>query len=197
MTGRGSHLTRYIDETWDPDAVTRMEWAQVPVDELDAVAAPIVLNVRRSVAPASAVESWRESANCLNVDPSLFYPDAGVRAGDVSAAHRRRIVWRVKVEGWSADDAAAEAGCSYRAARRWVARWEAGEELDARNGSERNEDASTEAAAKAVCAGCTVRAECLNSAIEHREHGGIWGGMGEIERKAEARRRRLAGRVAS
>lgn len=38
-------------------------------------------------------------------------------------------------------------------------------------------------AAKAVCAGCSVAAECLSLAIENGERFGIWGGLSERERR--------------
>lgn len=37
--------------------------------------------------------------------------------------------------------------------------------------------------AKAVCAGCLVRAECLAYALEEHIAFGIWGGMSERERR--------------
>jgi WhiB family transcriptional regulator, redox-sensing transcriptional regulator len=40
------------------------------------------------------------------------------------------------------------------------------------------------AAAKAVCAGCPVRENCLEFALEHGERHGTWGGMDEDERPA-------------
>ena len=40
------------------------------------------------------------------------------------------------------------------------------------------------AAAKRVCAGCEVRAECLQYALDHRERFGVWGGLSERERRA-------------
>jgi WhiB family redox-sensing transcriptional regulator len=40
-----------------------------------------------------------------------------------------------------------------------------------------------EARAKEICAGCIVRAECLDYAIRIREPHGIWGGLNEVERK--------------
>ena len=46
--------------------------------------------------------------------------------------------------------------------------------------------------AKAICAGCPVRVECLDFALAGRERFGIWGGLTEKERRAEARRRRQA-----
>jgi len=39
------------------------------------------------------------------------------------------------------------------------------------------------AAAKAVCAGCPVRVECLEGALERGERHGIWGGLSEYERR--------------
>jgi WhiB family redox-sensing transcriptional regulator len=43
--------------------------------------------------------------------------------------------------------------------------------------------------AKAVCAECPVRAECLNYALSRPEKYGVWGGLNEEERAAERRRR--------
>jgi WhiB family redox-sensing transcriptional regulator len=37
--------------------------------------------------------------------------------------------------------------------------------------------------AKRVCTGCTVRAECLESALTNDERFGIWGGLSERERR--------------
>ncbi len=45
--------------------------------------------------------------------------------------------------------------------------------------------------AKAVCARCAVRAECLDFAMASRQVHGVWGGLGEAE-LASLRRRRLA-----
>jgi WhiB family transcriptional regulator, redox-sensing transcriptional regulator len=42
------------------------------------------------------------------------------------------------------------------------------------------------AAAKAVCAGCRVRSECLAFALATRQVHGIWGGMSEEERRLAA-----------
>ena len=38
--------------------------------------------------------------------------------------------------------------------------------------------------AKAACNSCHVRAECLESALEHNERYGIWGGLTDVERRA-------------
>ncbi len=43
--------------------------------------------------------------------------------------------------------------------------------------------------AKAVCAACPVRLECLAYALDHREEYGVWGAMTERERRALLRRR--------
>jgi len=39
------------------------------------------------------------------------------------------------------------------------------------------------AAAKAVCARCQVRGECLQFALDNRQDYGVWGGTSEEERK--------------
>ena len=44
-----------------------------------------------------------------------------------------------------------------------------------------------EAAAKAVCARCPVRRECLDYAIAAGERYGIWGGLNPQERRASVR----------
>lgn len=50
------------------------------------------------------------------------------------------------------------------------------------------------AAAKAVCAACPVATECLEYALEHGEHHGIWGGKSERERRRiRLQRRRQQG----
>jgi WhiB family redox-sensing transcriptional regulator len=43
--------------------------------------------------------------------------------------------------------------------------------------------------AKAVCAACPVRAECLTYAVSRPEKYGTWGGLNEEERASERRRR--------
>lgn len=44
--------------------------------------------------------------------------------------------------------------------------------------------------AKAVCAGCPVRSDCLEAAMAGGEKFGIWGGMSERERRRLRRERR-------
>lgn len=39
------------------------------------------------------------------------------------------------------------------------------------------------AAAKAVCARCPVRRQCLEFAVTHRQRDGIWGGLTDRERR--------------
>lgn len=43
---------------------------------------------------------------------------------------------------------------------------------------------SRERRAKAICAGCEVRAECLDFALKTAEPHGVWGGLSELERRA-------------
>lgn len=49
-------------------------------------------------------------------------------------------------------------------------------------------------AAKAVCAACPVRAECLEFALVTNQQYGVWGGASEEERLALRRERRRAAR---
>jgi WhiB family redox-sensing transcriptional regulator len=43
-------------------------------------------------------------------------------------------------------------------------------------------DTNKAAKAKQVCRGCPVREQCLTWALTTNERGGIWGGLGEVER---------------
>lgn len=77
-------------------------------------------------------------------------------------------------------------GWQYRAA----CRGEDAEMFFAPNYFERKEEKEArEAQAKSICAGCPVRAECLEYALRNREPHGIWGGLNESERKALIRSR--------
>jgi WhiB family redox-sensing transcriptional regulator len=53
------------------------------------------------------------------------------------------------------------------------------------------------ASAKAVCAQCDVRMECLEWSMTTGQDAGVWGGLSEEERRAlrRARRRGEAGRL--
>jgi len=51
-------------------------------------------------------------------------------------------------------------------------------------------------AAKAVCAACVVREECLEWAIRTFQDSGVWGGLAEEERRALRRARRRSARMA-
>jgi WhiB family redox-sensing transcriptional regulator len=53
----------------------------------------------------------------------------------------------------------------------------------------REEKEAREARAKAICARCPVRDECLEYALSIREIHGVWGGMNEIERRTLLRER--------
>ena len=54
-------------------------------------------------------------------------------------------------------------------------------------------DDGVAAEAKKVCAGCCVRDDCLDEALEAYEPRGVWGGMTPKERQRERARRRRAG----
>lgn len=47
----------------------------------------------------------------------------------------------------------------------------------------KDERIAREARAKAICATCVVRQECLNFALKNKEKYGIWGGTTEEERR--------------
>jgi len=51
--------------------------------------------------------------------------------------------------------------------------------------------------AKAVCAACPVREECLEFALATRQGDGIWGGLTETERRRQRRRREDGRRTAA
>ena len=53
----------------------------------------------------------------------------------------------------------------------------------------RSEKLAREAVAKAICARCPVRDECLAFALEVRDPHGVWGGLNEMERRALLRQR--------
>ncbi|HEX9123092.1 MAG TPA: WhiB family transcriptional regulator [Actinomycetota bacterium] len=55
----------------------------------------------------------------------------------------------------------------------------------------REEKLAREVKAKAFCARCPVREECLEYALRIREPHGIWGGMNEFERRQLLRDRAL------
>ncbi len=57
------------------------------------------------------------------------------------------------------------------------------------DGETEQERQRRESKAKAVCALCPVRVECLDYALEHYVRYGIWGGLNEHERFTERLRR--------
>ncbi|MBV7673311.1 WhiB family transcriptional regulator [Streptomyces halstedii] len=48
--------------------------------------------------------------------------------------------------------------------------------------------------AKAVCRSCPVRQQCLDWALENNQDTGVWGGLGETERRTLKRRSRRQAR---
>jgi WhiB family transcriptional regulator, redox-sensing transcriptional regulator len=57
----------------------------------------------------------------------------------------------------------------------------------------KEEKAIREGQAKAICARCPVRIDCLEYAIRIREPHGIWGGLNELERRILIRQRERGG----
>lgn len=57
------------------------------------------------------------------------------------------------------------------------------------DGEPRPEREIREARARAVCASCPVRAQCLDYALRNSIMQGIWGGLNKEERARERRRR--------
>ena len=53
----------------------------------------------------------------------------------------------------------------------------------------RHDRAEREMSAKAICAQCPVKRDCLDYAVAIREPHGIWGGLNELERRVHAERR--------
>lgn len=53
----------------------------------------------------------------------------------------------------------------------------------------KDEKDAREGQARALCAACPVRAECLDYALTVQEPHGIWGGMNELERRRLLRKR--------
>lgn len=49
------------------------------------------------------------------------------------------------------------------------------------------------AAAKAICAGCSVRESCLAQALLTKEQFDVWGGYDATERRSMRRRMRMVG----
>ncbi|MHB1503475.1 MAG: WhiB family transcriptional regulator [Acidimicrobiales bacterium] len=56
-------------------------------------------------------------------------------------------------------------------------------------GERKDERHQREAEAKAICASCPVKVDCLEYALRIREPHGIWGGLNEQERKNVLERR--------
>jgi WhiB family transcriptional regulator, redox-sensing transcriptional regulator len=63
-------------------------------------------------------------------------------------------------------------------------------------GEPRRAKRSREARAKAVCAQCQVRSDCLEQAIDTDERYGIWGGMTDRERRVVMAEREQQSHVA-
>lgn len=55
-----------------------------------------------------------------------------------------------------------------------------------------SQDEELQQEALAVCASCPVRRECLEHALAHGEHYGIWGGTREGERRRLMRQQQRA-----
>ena len=55
----------------------------------------------------------------------------------------------------------------------------------------------SEKPAKSVCAGCSVRDECVNYALEQHDRFGIWGGLNDKQRSSLRRKRNRQLRLVS
>ena len=53
------------------------------------------------------------------------------------------------------------------------------------------ENGASDADAKRVCWSCDVREQCLEYALKHDQRFGIWGGLGERERRKIKKQRRV------
>jgi WhiB family redox-sensing transcriptional regulator len=71
----------------------------------------------------------------------------------------------------------------------WVTDWSAQAACRTTDPDELFVQGAAQNRAKAVCAGCPVRTECLADALDNRVEFGVWGGMTERERRALLRRR--------
>ena len=54
---------------------------------------------------------------------------------------------------------------------------------------EKRNGQTTARQARAICAGCPVRETCLDYALKHHDHYGVWGGMTDRQRRREWSRR--------
>lgn len=112
-----------ILQTTDPDTGTLSDQGRVPLPDPVAYRPPMA-------DPEPDPPSWQDYANCLGVDPDVFFPQRGESAQ----------------------------------------------------------------AAKAICAGCTVREECLEANLHEKK--GVWGGMDQLQRQ-RLRAARARARAAS
>jgi WhiB family redox-sensing transcriptional regulator len=121
-----------MDRHTDPTTRTAAGPAAPAAARTPAATPDHLLELLRAVA-ARADRRWQERANCLGVDPDLFFPERGASTRE----------------------------------------------------------------AKSVCAGCEVRLECLEYALDNGEKFGIWGGLSERERRRLRRQRALARKAAA
>jgi WhiB family redox-sensing transcriptional regulator len=121
-----------MDRHTDPTTRTAAGPAAPAAARTPAAPPEHLLELLRAVA-ARADRRWQERANCLGVDPDLFFPERGASTRE----------------------------------------------------------------AKSVCAGCEVRLECLEYALDNGEKFGIWGGLSERERRRLRRQRALARKAAA
>lgn len=125
---------------------------------------------------------WRAEANCIDVPKNVFYPGDLNRTGPITAATREAVVVAVTA-GAAIDEVAIDHGVTTRQVRYWLTMTER------RSNTRRTMDRPGVEAARLICAGCTVRTQCLEEALAAGEQDGIWGGLTPEERRAEVRRR--------
>lgn len=127
---------------------------------------------------------WKALAACRGVPPQVFFPTDVKRSGPLTRRMRQAAVAEV-CAGAEVEMVALAHGIEARLLRYWLT-------LSARQLVEpvrKTTNRPGVEAAKAICRGCSVIAECGDFALANRETDGVWGGMDPEERAVVLRRR--------